>query len=446
VIDPGSDIWNPGGDATTGVNNQSDFQTAVLQALLSEGIDITRLSPDQIQAVIQATWATPKLQDEFNLYENPADYGGDLANVNVTATEIQDAIKRELFDASPGGSSDMSLLQMGISLKELQRVPLTTAQADYVQGTGTTGPSAYLADLARQAGFPESEIPTAVAVAMAESGGNPNAYGDPQYGGSIGLWQINLPAHPDLAQQFNLDDPLQNAKAAYQVWVNAGGRWTPWTTYNTGAYRQYLGQQGPLVTPGVTPGTDLKTLYPVAALKFKNQYGREPSNQELMAMAGMTSAQIDEYLRNQNSHIPGLTMGGYTDLKSTADSQSMSMFGHGVTDGMIAELQEKGLTSPTAVKDWLLQMDIEGKMDSKTYEAIWHANQPHMQGVYNSPGFDPRIAAEQYALAHQQGVKIPHPETIVQQQGANAPGFRDTPPDSGGGGQSAFRQMHQGTD
>ena len=87
---------------------------------------------------------------------------------------------------------------------------------------------AELRALAASVGFPDPDL--AAAVAMAESGGNPNAYGDAQYGGSIGLWQINLPSHPGVTAA-QLYDPTFNAQTAYQI-SNGGTNWKPWTTFD----------------------------------------------------------------------------------------------------------------------------------------------------------------------------------------------------------------------
>lgn len=89
--------------------------------------------------------------------------------------------------------------------------------------------------LAAEAGFPDPRV--AAAVAMAESGGNPAAVGDE--GTSFGLWQIHVPAHPEFDAR-ELVDARYCAQAA--LLVSHGGRdWTPWTTYRSGAYRAYLG-------------------------------------------------------------------------------------------------------------------------------------------------------------------------------------------------------------
>lgn len=90
------------------------------------------------------------------------------------------------------------------------------------------------------AGGPASSSDIASAIALAESGGDPTNVGD--QGTSFGLWQIHIPAHP----QYNaaqLKTPLYNAQAAVAI-SSHGANWQPWSTYNSGAYKQYLGSGG----------------------------------------------------------------------------------------------------------------------------------------------------------------------------------------------------------
>jgi len=114
---------------------------------------------------------------------------------------------------------------------------------------------AQLQALALSVGFPAASVPTAAAVAMAESGGNPQAVGDLNItpGGSEGLWQINLKAHPsyDAARLF---DPAYNAQAALAI-SSGGTNWNPWSTFKSGAYQKYLGP----FAPGALPASPAKT-------------------------------------------------------------------------------------------------------------------------------------------------------------------------------------------
>jgi hypothetical protein len=96
---------------------------------------------------------------------------------------------------------------------------------------------AQLRDLATRVGFPDPTL--AAAVAMAESGGNAGAVGDVSLGRSIGLWQINLRAHPQYSE-LGLVDPTTNARAALAVSRN-GVDWSPWTTFRNGDHLRYMG-------------------------------------------------------------------------------------------------------------------------------------------------------------------------------------------------------------
>ncbi|MEU6592097.1 NlpC/P60 family protein [Streptomyces sp. NPDC046881] len=91
---------------------------------------------------------------------------------------------------------------------------------------------------ARQAGFSPDQATTMTAVALAESGGDSRAY-NPVGEDSIGLWQINARAHPDLSERFDLHDPVDNARAAYQI-SRHGGDFSPWTTTHHGSSARYL--------------------------------------------------------------------------------------------------------------------------------------------------------------------------------------------------------------
>jgi len=102
--------------------------------------------------------------------------------------------------------------------------------------------------VARNAGFSGQDLVIAVAIALAESGGDPLAHGDLSIGsgrGSFGLWQIYADAHPEFGPDFeSLYDPQRNANAAYSVYRNAGYSFTPWTTFKNNTYASYLAEVG----------------------------------------------------------------------------------------------------------------------------------------------------------------------------------------------------------
>jgi hypothetical protein len=139
---------------------------------------------------------------------------------------------------------------------------------------------AQLQALATSVGFPDPAL--AAAVAMAESGGDTTITDDTrgwtddqirakfnlspttrvaqEY--SVGLWQINAwcrqadGTYAMCRDPIALVDPAYNARAAYAI--SSGGRvWRPWTTYNTGAYRQFYQPAVYIRPPAPTPGTGI---------------------------------------------------------------------------------------------------------------------------------------------------------------------------------------------
>jgi hypothetical protein len=105
-----------------------------------------------------------------------------------------------------------------------------------------------LAAVARRAGcWRGGELPIAVAVALAESGGRTGVHGDVRlqgggWGPSVGLWQIrSLTAQAGTGGQRDQEantDPAVNARHACQIWQAEG--WGPWSTWRHGTYRLYL--------------------------------------------------------------------------------------------------------------------------------------------------------------------------------------------------------------
>lgn len=99
--------------------------------------------------------------------------------------------------------------------------------------------SDYLAKLWIEAGGSPHLANLMAAIAMAESSGRTNATNTNTNGTTdYGLWQINSSHGYDASKL--LSDPLYNAKAAVAIEKSQG--LGAWTTYTSGAYRQFLGQ------------------------------------------------------------------------------------------------------------------------------------------------------------------------------------------------------------
>jgi len=119
-----------------------------------------------------------------------------------------------------------------------------------------------IAGYAAAAGFSGDALRIAVAIALAESGGNPGAHNSRPPDDSYGLWQINMlgPLGPQrramlgLNSNADLYNPMTNARAAFMI-SGGGTNFNPWSTFNprNGTAPRYLAylpsQPGPIVTP-----------------------------------------------------------------------------------------------------------------------------------------------------------------------------------------------------
>lgn len=92
-----------------------------------------------------------------------------------------------------------------------------------------------IAEAARRAGFKGNDLVVAVAVAIAESGGDTTAHNDSEPDGSesFGLWQINS-VHKSLLDSGDWRNPDDNARMAFVVWQMQG--WTAWGVFNNQSY------------------------------------------------------------------------------------------------------------------------------------------------------------------------------------------------------------------
>jgi hypothetical protein len=118
-------------------------------------------------------------------------------------------------------------------------------------GTGTRYTYAQLMGLWINAGGPPAVAAIAAAIAEAESGGCTAAQNPTDNNGtqtSWGLWQISNGTHA--MPVANIYDPNVNARAAVAKYRGAGNAFTPWGTFNSGAYKPFL-------SPGTAPDTSV---------------------------------------------------------------------------------------------------------------------------------------------------------------------------------------------
>jgi lysozyme-like protein len=153
---------------------------------------------------------------------------------------------------------------------QVRQPPASVGAGVHLPGVGPAGVTDALrcAKPARYVHFKKKRAVIAVAVGMAESycqehakGHNGPTGGCPNGSVDRGLWQINSCYHPEVGKHCAFKANC-NARAAKHI-SDHGKNWSPWSAYNSGAYRQFLevAQQAvdqvwgaPL--PGDSPATD----------------------------------------------------------------------------------------------------------------------------------------------------------------------------------------------
>lgn len=138
-----------------------------------------------------------------------------------------------------------------------------------------------LYQMALDAGFKGASALTVAGIAMAESGGDTHAR-HVNNDGSVdnGVLQINSKAHPNISVD-QADNPQSAFQAAYQI-SSSGVNFSPWVTYNSGAWKKYI-PIGNQIDPGTGKPFNVDT---------KNQ----PSDQQTVGkpMSGPGKGQVQQ--------------------------------------------------------------------------------------------------------------------------------------------------------
>ena len=141
-------------------------------------------------------------------------------------------------------------------LAALVPVALAAGPAVLTGAIGRSGPGAspgsmgvaQIGEVAAGAGFGGNGLVMAIAVALAESGGDPGAV-DHDANGTVdrGLWQINS-VHTEVSASCNFD-PTCAAAAAFAI-SDSGRDWSAWVTFRRGEEIAYLPAAAAWVSSG----------------------------------------------------------------------------------------------------------------------------------------------------------------------------------------------------
>jgi hypothetical protein len=94
-------------------------------------------------------------------------------------------------------------------------------------------------DLARNAGIPEKDVATAVAVAKAESGFDRCCRSST---GDVGVWQINQIHWKNYGGRDALYDTATNARAAHDLYKAGGNTFRHWKAFTSGSHEKHLAE------------------------------------------------------------------------------------------------------------------------------------------------------------------------------------------------------------
>jgi LysM repeat protein len=226
------------GAASTGAHSP----TATLDSVETRTVTVSAAKPARHAATTHNTYYSVRSGDTLatiaeRFYHNAGDWQY-LYDENATAISNPDNIYvgEHLFipatvpaNYAPKHAKPAQPVTHTVSKTTQQSVSHSNggaAEVVHATAQGTYSCSG-LEQLWEQAGGNSGSAFMAAEIAMAESGGNPNAISPTD---DFGLWQING-SNGALATL----NPLQNAKSAITLSQN-GANWGPWTTYHSGAY------------------------------------------------------------------------------------------------------------------------------------------------------------------------------------------------------------------
>ena len=189
-----------------------------------------------------------------------------------------------------------------------------------------------LESLALQAGFEPDVAPTMAAIALAESGGNPNAHNPVYPDNSYGLTQINMIDIKDEDEEYllgaerrarygldsneQLKDPLTNMRVAKDIYDREG--LNAWSVFKNGAYLDFLPQSK---MPGTNYNSDTiaRGSAPVSSGGSSNRDQAKPM--------GPNEASVMDKLGELSSFVMGLIKQGQPSTQSTETTRLEEMRG-----------------------------------------------------------------------------------------------------------------------
>lgn len=423
--------------AIRNATGQSDvdpnFQSDVINALLQEGLDLTRITAQQQNQLVQRLWNNPDLQDFWTTY-----FDGGVDGVPSMTTEIRNM----LF--VPAKSTDLDLLSTGINLRvaqgqrvsssELaalgagnQMVPMPfDPQYMSISGYGYDDPDPDFASGVHEGidyGLPSGTTLYSMGAGTVTYAGWNGGYGNfvevtlsngmkVRYGhlSNIGVTMGESVNPGEVLGESGSTGNSSGPHLHFEIRNPDGSTVDPATILNQVASGVTFTALNWPAGRGVDK-TDAKNrmlgIDPILNAKYaplvslwKKYFGSEPTAAQTLQMAahGTDVNAIDDFIRSMQSHIPGMNVGQYFDLRALVDKTMTDELGHAGTDGIVKELFDRGNSAPGEVKHFInsLSENALNAMGHQTYNTIRAANAGPMHAYYGETGFDPRVAVAQF--------------------------------------------------
>ena len=128
---------------------------------------------------------------------------------------------------------------------------------------------------------------------------------------------------------------------------------------------------------------------------YRGYFGSMPDNATILDLAAHSrdAGELDQYLRAKPSHVPGMNIGQYFDLRSVADTASNSFYGHASNDQIIQDLFQKSYTSKEQVQAYYDQTEAHKAIPPMVYNAIYPSAKEESMAVWNQEPHPDHIMA-----------------------------------------------------
>src|SRR4029077_10923143 len=400
-----------------------DFVQNVATALSRQGVTLAQAGPATLTQLIQQAWADPNIRQEFLIKLSTG-----------TATGAVTSMASNILTG--GGSSALST-----------PVPTPFEQSYFgniTQAFGVAGENG--TDFGMPQGqriyTPFAGYITTVDEGKANWGKKVSIHLDNGYTIEIGhLHSFNVTdgtrVNPgDLLglSGGNINDPSSGHSSGDHIEFmvkDAQGHFVnpmPYLTqiYGGATFQQMMGTFGVgIYGAGLDPtqqknrllGVDpiLEAKYGSVESLWQKYFGTLPTAEQMLRIIGQGSdvTQWEEAIRRMDSHLGGVSIGTYTDLKSLADGAMQKVYGMPANDTIIKELFDKGLGDPSGVNYYVDQLPFQpGKhVDPIVFNTVYgSANQftqsiwnqgPHpldLESIWKAAGSPGAIPASQVAL------------------------------------------------